>query len=510
MEEMRILSKLRHPCITTVMGAVVERNSEALLVMELMSRGSLHDILHNDTFELEGAMIWPILKDVCTGLHFLHWTDSCVVHGDIKSQNILIDDHFHAKISDFGLSSKSELGDSGSLGLRSFIPGRRGRSTSKPCGTPQWMAPELLRGECNTAMSDVYAFGIVMYEVYSRRYPYDTEDTRTVLKLVADANLVPPKRPALPSSCPPCIADMMQECWASSPAHRPTTQALESRISAMSSGECEPLLRWGPKGQQASSRKLFALGNSSQASSSRAEQPGAEDHMLRMIYDTFPRHIADTLRAGRRVEPERKECVTIFFSDIVGFTELSASMSPEKVMDMLDRLYTKFDALSAKHDVFKVETIGDAYMAVTNLVKQQEDDHGLRIAWFAVEAIEAASATLIDEQDPSKGGIQIRVGLHSGPVVATVVGTRNLRYCLFGDTVNTASRMESSSIKMRIHCSQPTAVLLHKQLVANEEDGLLIRERGLIEIKGKGRISTYWVSRKDGRAREGTSASDHD
>jgi guanylate cyclase len=437
-----------------------------------------------------------ILTNMSTGLHFLHWAESCVVHGDIKSHNILIDDHFHAKIADFGLSSKSELGNPGSLGFRSFIPRRNGRSTSKPCGTPLWMAPELLRGEGNTAMSDVYAFGIVIYEVYSRSYPYDSEDTRTVLQQVADATLVPPKRPTLPSSCPPRMAHMMQECWASSPAHRPTTQALDSRMSAMSSGECDPLLSCGPKGQHASSRKLFALGISSRALGSHIEQPDGEpdgDRMLRMIYDTFPKHIADTLRAGRRVEPERKECVTIFFSDIVGFTDLSATMSAEKVMDMLDRLYTKFDALSVKHDIFKVETIGDAYMAVTNLVKNQDDDHSLRIAWFAVEAIESAAATLIDEQDPSKGVIQIRVGLHSGPVVATVVGTRNLRYCLFGDTVNTASRMESTSIKMRIHCSQATAILLSK---TDEEDRLLIQERGLIEIKGKGRMLTYWVSRK--------------
>lgn len=126
-----------------------------------------------------------------------------------------------------------------------------------------------------------------------------------------------------------------------------------------------------------------------------------------------------------------------------------------------------------------------AYMAVTNLVKDQEADHARRIAEFSIDAIVAANETQIDEDNPERGFVNIRVGFHSGPVVADVVGTRNPRYCLFGDTVNTASRMESNSEVNRIHCSKKAAALLHMQF-----PDIPLKSRGKIQIKGKGEVGS--------------------
>ncbi|KAK3238909.1 hypothetical protein CYMTET_51119 [Cymbomonas tetramitiformis] len=456
--EMRIMVYLRHPNITTVMGAVMDVDSEPLMVMECMQHGSLYDVIHNDTMVLDATTVLNILQDLVSGMQYLHAHDPPVLHNDLKSGNVLLDIHFRAKITDFGLSQKQSEGI---------------------LGTPYWMAPELLQGEQPSTMTDVYAFGILLFEVFSREEPYMGLVPAEVLPAVADMNCAEEMRPKIPPGVPQLVIDLMKECWSKNRLRRPTFEEIVTRVGELNVDDVDDFIR-----------------TQNGSAEAKVESATERDELLDQI---FPKHVAQMLKDGKKVEPEHHPCVTIFFSDIVGFTDISQELTALQVMDMLDRLYSKFDAVARKHGVFKVETIGDAYMAVSNLIIKRED-HTKQICDFALDLVAVANTVQVLEGDVEHGTVQIRAGFHSGPVVASVVGSLNPRFCLFGDTVNTASRMESTSEKNRIHMSQNAAVLLQRQA---QFSGLFVTCRGEIPVKGKGMMETYWV---DGYKQEDTSS----
>jgi len=210
-----------------------------------------------------------------------------------------------------------------------------------------------------------------------------------------------------------------------------------------------------------------------------------------LLHQILPPKVAARLCEGLKVEPEEYDPVTVVFSDIVGYTDLSSGLHPQKLMSMMDRLYTKFDKLCVEGQLFKVETIGDAYMCVSG-VPETQPDHTRRIALFAMGTVRQANDTLIDEDKPELGYINIRVGFHCGPVVASVVGELNPRYCLFGDTVSYAARMESTSVKNRINMS-PQA----NKCLLEQAPGTVTSSRGLLPISGKGDIECFFLDQSE-------------
>ncbi|GFR83362.1 atrial natriuretic peptide receptor 2 [Elysia marginata] len=163
---------------------------------------------------------------------------------------------------------------------------------------------------------------------------------------------------------------------------------------------------------------------------------------VNLLYQMLPRVVADNLRRGKTVAAESYDGVSIYFSDIVGFTTISSKCTPLQVVELLNCLYVTFDIRINTYDVYKVETIGDAYMVASGVPLRNGNKHAEEIATMSIDllaAIKQIHAPMVEG-----GKLKIRIGIHSGPCVAGVVGLKMPRYCLFGDTVNTASRMESN------------------------------------------------------------------
>jgi class 3 adenylate cyclase len=199
-----------------------------------------------------------------------------------------------------------------------------------------------------------------------------------------------------------------------------------------------------------------------------------------LLLNILPAQIVDRLEAGETMIADRYDDVTVLFSDFVGFTEISSRMPPADLVAELNALFSEFDALCVDNGVEKIKTIGDAYLAVAGLPGTRED-HAAAIAETAlgmVHAIERLRSTASAEW-------HIRIGIHGGPVVAGVIGTRKFVYDVWGDAVNVASRLESSSAPGRIHVSD--------RIVERLAGAFAFEPRGTIELKGKGQTPTHFL-----------------
>lgn len=199
-----------------------------------------------------------------------------------------------------------------------------------------------------------------------------------------------------------------------------------------------------------------------------------------LLLNILPSPIAKRLEQGEEMIADRFSDVTVLFADIVDFTPMSSDMSPEAVVELLDKVFTEFDKISSYYELEKIKTIGDCYMAVGG-IPEPRADHAERVAGAALDMLPALSALGSRLDKP----LSVRIGLHSGDVVAGVIGQQKFIYDLWGDTVNTASRMESQGVGDHIQVTEAVRALLDHRYA--------FESRGEVEVKGKGAMSTYFL-----------------
>lgn len=197
-----------------------------------------------------------------------------------------------------------------------------------------------------------------------------------------------------------------------------------------------------------------------------------------LLTNMMPERIAESLMAGATMIADSYDDVSIMFLDLVNFTELASTVTAAEVVVLLNNIFNTCDEVIMRHGLTKIKTIGDAYLAVGG-APDPLDDHVVRMALAAIEVNER-----LQSED-----LTVRIGLHCGPITAGVIGEYRKAYDVWGDAVNVAARMEQSCERGRIHASADFA----QQCIGR--DGIHIETRGLVDVKGKGQMTTYWLSR---------------
>ncbi|RCN50974.1 adenylate/guanylate cyclase catalytic domain protein [Ancylostoma caninum] len=291
----------------------------------------------------------------------------------------------------------------------------------------------------------------------------------------------------------PSLVHLIRECWSEAPRHRPSMQTVKSQLNSMQRGK-----RMNLMDHVMNTLENYASSLEAEVEERMKELVAEKKKSDLLLYRMLPKQVADKLKAGQPIEPESYDNVTIFFSDVVSFTTLASRGTPMQVVTLLNALYTFFDEAISHQDVYKVETIGDAYLCSSGLPNRNGQEHIRAICDLSLELITGLTNFRIPHLPNEK--LNIRIGIHTGPVVAGVVGLTMPRYCLFGDTVNTASRMESNGKPAHVHMSDEA-----KQFLMKTFTGYQTTCRGEVLIKGKGVMTTHWLcGRDDTRIMEAT------
>uniref|UniRef100_A0A8C2KK32 Guanylate cyclase n=1 Tax=Cyprinus carpio TaxID=7962 RepID=A0A8C2KK32_CYPCA len=450
--ELNALLKIDYYNLTKFYGTV-KFDNEYFGVFEYGDRGSLRHALNDKiSYPEETFMDWQfkisVMYDIAKGMSYLH-ASNIAVHGRLKSTNCVVDNRMVVKIADFGER------------VFFFYYGKESY------------------------------FAIISQEIMMRKCTFytsacsDRTGERKIYRNMTFSFFRPDLNFENASEREQEVCMLIRNCWDEDPDRRPDFKKIENtlwKIVSLDNQEHESYMENLIRRLQMYSRNLERL-----VEERTALYKAERDRADCLNFMLLPGPVVRSLKETGKVEPELFDEVTIYFSDIVGFTTLCHFSTPMEVVDMLNDIYKNFDSILDNHDVYKVETIGDAYMVVSGLPRRNGNRHAKDICCMALDILSFLGTFQLQHLP----GIPmwIRIGVHSGPCAAGVVGIKMPRYCLFGDTVNTASRMESTGLPLRIHASQSTINILQRTDCKFEYE-----KRGETYLKGKGKETTYWLT----------------
>ncbi|XP_031572375.1 atrial natriuretic peptide receptor 1-like [Actinia tenebrosa] len=472
--EIRQACELRHVNINPYLGVCVEP-LDLCIVSEYCTKGRLKDILLDEYLKLDWNFKMSFSTDIARGMEELH-KSNIGYHGNLKSTNIVVDGYWICKIADFG--------------LRAFKSGNRGTLVKEDTlfSDMLWTAPEQLRNTVDTGHAqsgDVYSYGIILQEIVLREKPYSTSllGPKEIIHHVKKG-LKPHCRPNIPpDSAPGTFRELMTMCWDETPERRPTFSGVLKILKKINKGKATNIVDNMLSMMEKYTNNLESLVKE------RTRQLETEKAKTdELLYKMMPRSVADQLKTGLQMKAESYEHVTVFFSEILGFAEIAEQSSPIELINLLNDLYSLYDTVISRYHVFKVETMCDSYLVVSGLPERNGKRHAAEIASMALHLLFYFKDFKI--QHLTDQSLEFKMGIHTGPCVAGIVGLKTPRYDIFGETVNVAKQLEATGLPQHIHMSEKCKSFLE------EIGGFTYEARHNILVKGLGETTTYVLSGK--------------
>ncbi|XP_055327366.1 atrial natriuretic peptide receptor 1-like [Paramacrobiotus metropolitanus] len=441
-------------------------------------KGSLHDLFHQPYFEDQFRV--SLILDLLEGLVWIH-SSFVRFHGFLTGWVCLIDRHFALKIGRFGYYHLLD---------QPYYKTMPYSIEKLPTDKLFWTAPELLKMAITAPNSatDIFATGVILNQIICSSLPYnDLKEYLAAIDLLEQIrkgqNLQTTPRPSLSESSylGKRLNFVIKNCWDEIPQRRKTIQAVRNEVYfALNIKDrrrghlMEEILKRLEMYAQTLERDV-----TSRTHALMSERKKCDDLLREML----PSSVVEQLRAGHTVNSENFDSVTIMFSDMFGFSQYAAGSSPTDVTELLNAVYSVFDKVLVVFDVYKVETIGEVYMVASGVPVRNGIAHAKEICSLALALQQHFAASDFAHF------LSLRSGINSGSCVGGVVGLQKPRYCLFGDTVNFASRMESTGLPNRVQITETT-----RKILLDYHPYFDIVLRGTVFVKGKGDVNTYWLN----------------